>query len=416
MPAPLPLRAGRSLALIGIALVALNLRTAVSAISPIAREVAVDIPLGDASLGLIGMVPPAAFALSGIFGAALARHLGLERFLVAAILAMVLGHLVRASAASFAALLIGTVVVMLGMGIGNVLLPPLVKRYFPDRVGVVTSLYATVLAIGTAVPAIVAAPVADSIGWRVSVGMWSIVALLSLLPWLAVLMQHRAPIPTAAQLPALAKNPVGKLGLIRHSRTAWTLGVIFAVSSFNAYAVYAWLPEILIDTTSQSAVTAGALLGLYAAVGLPLALVVPMLATRMKNVGWLVQAGVLSFVLGYIGLIMVPDTAVWLWVALVRTGSLMFPACLVLIGLRCRTALGAVSLSGFVQGLGYTLGALGPLLVGVLHEIFGGWLGAELLLLSSALVAAVGGLVLGKSGFVEDEIELHRMRLGTTRR
>ena len=188
---PLPLGAGRSAALLGIVLVAVNLRTAVAAISPIAAQIGADIGLDSVGLGLIGALPPGAFALSGLFGPRLARRAGLERLLLVSIAAMAVGHLLRGLAGSYWLLLSGSGVAFAGIGIANILLPPLVKRYFPDRIALMTSLYVTIMAVSTTVPAVLAAPVADAAGWRVALGMWSALAVASLVPWVLVLVQER---------------------------------------------------------------------------------------------------------------------------------------------------------------------------------------------------------------------------------
>ena len=188
----MPLWAGRTLALVGILLVALNLRTAVTAISPIAAQISADIPLDNLGLSVIGTLPPIAFALAGIFGAPIATRLGLERFLIIAAVAMVVGHLLRALAGDFPLLFLGSVLAFTGMGVGNVLLPPLVKKYFPDRIGVVTAAYVTIMALGATSPAVLAAPVAHAAGWRVSVGVWALVAFLGLLPWIGVAVAEPA--------------------------------------------------------------------------------------------------------------------------------------------------------------------------------------------------------------------------------
>jgi CP family cyanate transporter-like MFS transporter len=403
----LPLWAGRTVALLGILLVALNLRTAVSAISPIAREIALDIPLDNVALGLLGMVPPMAFAVSAIVSASIARKLGLERTLIVAIVLMVVGHLLRATSTGYAMLLIGSVLALAGMGIGNVLLPPLVKRYFSDRIGMMTALYATLASLSAAVPALLAVPVANATDWRVSLGIWSVLAFASLIPWLILLVQRSqekvnstaddtAEIP---QAPPLRGRPIWQ------SRVAWTVAVVFAMSSFNVYGMIAWLPDILAQTTDTTAAQSGVLLALYAAMGLPAALFIPALAVRMKNVGPLVQLGVLFFIVGDLGLLLAPGAATLLWVILMGLGTLLFPVCLVLINLRSRTMGGAVALSGFVQGVGYTIAALGPLLVGVLREATGGWVAVFILLIFSAIVASVGGVLLRKPVFVEDQLQ-----------
>ncbi|WP_141990300.1 hypothetical protein [Rhodoglobus vestalii] len=125
----------------------------------------------------------------------------------------------------------------------------------------------------------------------------------------------------------------------------------------------------------------------------------------MKNVGPLVQLGVVFFIVGDLGLLLAPGFATLLWVILMGLGTLLFPVCLVLINLRSRTMRGAVALSGFVQGVGYTIAALGPLLVGVLREATGGWIAVFILLIFSAMVASVGGVLLRKPIFVEDQLQ-----------
>ncbi len=405
----MPLWAGRMMALVGILLVALNLRTAVASISPIAAQIGGDIPLTALGLGLIGMVPPVAFAASGFLAAPGARKLGLERMLILAILAMVAGLLVRAAAGNYTVLLVGNVIALAGAGVGNILLPPLVKRYFPDRIGLLTSLYATVMSVSTALPAGLAAPITSAVGWRASLGMWSILALTSAIPWIVLLHQNRRQQASILEDARLDLTPAPELlGRIWRSRVAWVLALAFSISSFHAYAMFAWLPELLVQTAGVTPIQAGGLLSLFSLMGVPAALIVPILATRMKNVGLLVHAGIACFALGYLGLLIAPAAAPILWVALIGSGPLIFPACLVLINLRSRTHEGAVALSGFVQAAGYAIGALGPLLIGFLHELTGGWSIALLVLIVTALAGTVTAVLLRKPVFVEDDLQVRR--------
>lgn len=400
---PLPLWAGRTVALVGLVLVALSLRTAVAVISPIAAQIGVDVPLTEVSLGVIGSLPPVAFALSGLFGAALAKRMGLERLLLISIVAMVAGHAVRGAASSYAMLFGGSIIVFAGIGIGNVLAPALVKRYFPDRIALMTTLYATSIAIGATVPAIIASPIANSAGWRLSLGLWSAVAALSLAPWIAVLMQNRRR-RAADSRDELPEIPAALVGRIWHSRTAWRLAAIFALSSSHVYAMFSLLPSILIDSAGTSPATAGVLLGVYAFAGMPSAVIVPILVVRMRHPGVLMQVGIGCFVLGYAGLLLLPGIATLLWVVLAGFGSLVFPGVLVLLNLRSRTAAGSVALSGFVQGAGYAVGALGPLLLGVLHAVSGGWQLPLMVLIVTALACVVPASKIGRHTYVEDDI------------
>lgn len=405
---PLPIWAGRTAALLGILLVALNLRTAVAAISPITADIAKDIPLDSVSLGLLGALPPIAFAISGVLAPRVAHRFGLETTLLLASAAMLVGHLTRALSGSYLVLLASSVVVLAGMGLGNVLLPPAVKRYFPDRIGLVTTSYVTLLSFSTGVPAILAAPLAAGAGWRVSLGVWAFFAVGAVIPWLVVKLQHRRDARVAAgadETPELAVAPPAIVRGLWRSPVAWALAIIFSVSALSAYAMFAWLPEILSQTAGVDPVPAGALLSLYALMGLPAGLAVPILAARLRNVGVLVYVAVACFVVGYLGLLLAPAAAPVLWVALAGAGPLLFPVALVLINLRTRSPQASIALSGFVQSIGYALGATGPLVVGILHDLSGGWIAALLFLLGTTIAALVAGFVLSKPVFLEDQLK-----------
>ena len=397
--APRPLWAGRSLALIGIVLVAFNLRTAVASLSPILTILEHEVTLAPAVVGLLGMLPPLCYAIFGIVTPLIAKRFDLEPTLVIALAALTVGLLGRGLAGDALWLVLASALTFAAIGVGNVLLPPLVKRYFPDRVGLLTAVYVTALSVSTFVPPLVAVPVADAAGWRVSLGEWAIVAVLSLVPWIAIIL--RPHVDRATDLPEEAER-----GLLRYavrSPLAWALAILFTIPGINAYAMFAWLPPILHDIAGTTPAEAGALLSLFAAMGLPASIIVPIVAARWGHVKLLVGIAIVSFAAGYLGLLLAPATATWLWVALIGTGPLLFPLTLVLVNLRTRTHSGSVALSGFVQSVGYLIVAIGPLAVGLLHEAFGGWTGPLLFLLATIVPAAIAGVVAARPHYFEDE-------------
>ena len=404
--APRSLWRGRIVALVGVFTVAFSLRTAVTAISPIVDQIRGDIPITDVGIGLIGTLPPIFFALSGFLGPLVSRRLGLEGAILASVGVMIVGHLLRASSGSFALLLVGSAVTLVGVGICNVMLPPVVKRYFPDRVGLITAGYATLMSVSTAVPSLLAVPLSDSIGWRFSLAIWAAVAGTALVPWIILLTRHRRAAAVAALDASTAvETPDGALERrLWHSGVAVAITITFSVSTLNVYATFAWLPQILVDIVGSTPGEAGTLLAVYAIAGLPASIVAPILVNRLRSPAWVILAGVLFFVAGYLGLLIAPAPLTVIWVLLIGLGPILFPVCLVLINIRTRTHTGSVALSGFAQGIGYTIGALGPLLVGVLHDASGGWTLPLSFLLATSFVAIVGAVVLSRPGLVEDQL------------
>jgi len=398
----MPLWAGRTAALLGILLVAFTLRQAVAAISPILADIRVDIPISNIGVGLLGTLPPVLFAASGFIAPRIARGIGLDRGILLAVGLMIVGHLVRAFAPSFSVLIIGSAIAFAGTGIGNVLLPSIVRRYFPDRVALLTAVYACIVGVSTAVPAALAAPLASLGGWRLSLGIWAVTSVVALVPWLVVVArERRSRVPDVADVES---PPAALVTRLWRSRVAVSITVAFSTSTICTYAAFAWLPEILGDIAGSTPTEAGVLLAVTGLVSVPGSLVAPLLVARLRNVGWLLVAGVASFVLGYLGLLIAPATFTLLWVLLIGLGSILFPVCLVLINVRTRTHGGTVALSGFAQGIAYGLGALGPLVVGLLHDASGGWTLPLVFLLVVALVAIVPAVTLAKPAFVEDEL------------
>lgn len=390
--------AGRILVLLGILLSAFNLRTAVTSLTPLLDTLGDTFGFGSTMTGVFGMVPTAAFALFGVLTPRIAHRIGLER---TALLSMALaagGLLMRSFADSTASLLLGSAVALAGMGIGNVVLPPLVKRYFPDKVGTVSTAYITILQIGTMLPALAAVPVAQAAGWRVSLGIWSLVAVAAALSWLAVMWQERQRGHVLAALhdqavqpddeaPELVQPPVR--GKVWRSPLAWGMSLMFGMTSLITYTMFTWLPKLLAESGASQAF-GGTMTALFSALGLLGALTIPAIAVRVRNPFPLVIGCTLAYVVAFSGLLLAPMQWPVLWVVMLGLGPSTFPLSLTLINLRTRTHGGSAAMSGFMQGVGYSLSCLGPLLFGMLHDASHGW-GLPFAFLSLCVVVMVLG-------------------------
>ncbi|MFT4258423.1 CynX/NimT family MFS transporter [Microbacterium sp.] len=424
-----PLWQGRTLALLGIVLVAFSLRSAVASLSPVIDHVAADFPVSPVVVGMIGSAPPVCFAVFGLLTPLLERRFGLERVAVAAIALMSIGLLLRGAAFDSWSLLAATALVFAGVGSANVLLPPLVKKYFPDRLGLMMTLYSTIMAVSTFLPPLVAVPVADSLGWRVSLGMWGAIALLALAPWVTMLVTGKtdaasdgpraparpaeAPEGREAFTPAevatgpITTNPANPrvFGRLWRLPLAWALALVFAASSSMAYSSFAWMPTMLVDIGGVTGSTAGLLLSVFGAVGLPCSLVVPVLVVRFQAARALFFVAVGGGLAGLAGLLLLPAAGLALWVIVFGLTAILFPLSLVLLSIRSRTPESAVALSGFMQSIGYGIAALFPLALGVLHEMTHGWQLPLIVLAGLLVVAAPAGWIAGGSRTIEDEWE-----------
>src|SRR5690606_19290617 len=281
-------------------------------------------------------------------------------------------------------------------------------RYFPDRVGVLSSLYITTLQLGTILPALLAVPVATAAGWRVSMGLWSLLAAVALLPWLVVLRRERDPGSALARLHQAAVRPGDEApelpparGRVWATGLGWGMALTFGMTSLVTYSLFTWLPALVVEAGASRAF-GGAMLALFSALGLAGSLAMPVLAARLRNPLPVVAACAAGLLAGFVGLYRAPLAAPVAWVVLLGLGSSTFPLALTLVNLRTRTPEGSAALSGFAQGVGYALSCLGPLLFGWLHAHTHGW-GASFAFLAACVGLMLCGAWLAcRPGYLED--------------
>jgi CP family cyanate transporter-like MFS transporter len=390
----------RGLLLIGVAIVltGLNLRTAVNSVGPVLEELERGLGLSSGLAGLVTSLPVLCFAALGFAGPPLSARFRDAHVLAGALLAMTAGLVLRAVAGSFWLFVIGTALAMTGGALGNVLLPSLVKRYFPHRTGLLVGAYSTALSIGGAAASVATQPIAAAAGedgWRWALGVWAVVSLVGALVWLTV--------PAAAGGSRGAHVAVRMRALV-HSRTAVALTVFFGIQATQAYVIIGWSAQYLRDA-GLSAATAGLLLGVNTVVAIPLNAVVPTLTVRPR-VQWPLLLGFMAcYAVGWIGLWTAPLAAPWLWMVLLGLGLGTFAMVLTLIPLRARTAETTAALSTVSQGWGYLIAGAGPLLVGVLRGATGGYTGMFVLVLAGVVVLTALGRLVTRPRYVDDEVD-----------
>ena len=371
----------RILIIVGIVIAAFNLRPGVTGLSPLLDAMGEEIHLSATFLAIIGMLPPLLYGLSGFITPRLYTRFTDLGLTLAAMLMVTIGLGVRAVIDSPPVFLALSVLALLGMGIGNVVLPPLVKSYFPDRVALMSTVHVGLLQFGTFIPPLVAVPLATGFGWRGSLLVWAGFAGLGVAVWLLLRLLRPAP---AVEVAAAVVGG-SELARLMHSKRAWALMTMTGLTSFNNFILFTWLPTLL-TRSGFDAAFAGAMLALVTAIPLVLGFVLPTLAQKLSSAYPIVVGFCLSLAVGYIGLWLLPTAAPVLWTVLLGIGISTFPLALTLITLRARDADSAASLSGFVQGGGYLLAATGPLIFAFLIQSFEGLWPAFAVVLASVAV------------------------------
>jgi CP family cyanate transporter-like MFS transporter len=371
----------RILIIVGIVIAAFNLRPGVTGLSPLLDAMGEEIRLSAAFLAIIGMLPPLLYGLSGFITPRLYTRFTDLGLTLAAMIMVTIGLGARAVIDSPPVFLALSVLALLGMGIGNVVLPPLVKSYFPDRVALMSTVHVGLLQFGTFIPPLVAVPLATGFGWRGSLLVWAGFAGLGVAVWL--LLRLLRPAPTVEVAAAVVGG--SELARLMRSKRAWALMTMTGLTSFNNFILFTWLPTLL-TRSGFDAAFAGAMLALVTAIPLVLGFVLPALAQKLSSAYPIVVGFCLSLAVGYIGLWLLPTAAPVLWTVLLGIGISTFPLALTLITLRARDADSAASLSGFVQGGGYLLAATGPLIFAFLIQSFDGLWPAFTVVLASVTV------------------------------
>jgi len=381
-----PSRAQQVLLVLAIVLLAANLRPALTSVSPLIGQIRTDTGISNGVAGLLTGLPLLAFAGLSPIAPRLARRFGMEWVLLASLLVLASGILLR-SAGAVAALFLGTAVLGAAIAVGNVLLPSLVKREFPERTGLMTSTYSTALALSAAIAAGASFPVAEQagIGWRGSLALWALLALVAAVAWFP---QTRGVNPANAS----TGTSRGVTGLWS-SLLAWQVTLFMGLQSLGYYVVLTWLPEILQEQVGVSAAQAGWMLGLAQVVVIPAMFLTPVLADRRPSqYGVVVMAVTLSGA-GTLGLLVAASTAPALWVVLLGLGQgACFSLALTFFALRAPDSEHAAALSGMAQSVGYLLAAGGPFLFGVLRDATHAWTVPLALLFAVALCLLITGL------------------------
>jgi CP family cyanate transporter-like MFS transporter len=390
-----PRRSGWLLALpaVVLVLVALSSRAPFTAVGPLLGELGDELSLSTAALAVVTALPLVCFGLVSPFAPALASRLGVHRAVLAGVVVIAAGLLLRL--AGTPGLYVGTVLLTGGIAIANVLLPAAARAEYGPRSAVVLGMITASMAASASIGAGLAQPLAGVAGSAVTgLLLWGVLVLVAFLAMAALARARRgAPRPPAA--------PAGARTAVLRDRVALAVTLFFGLQSLSFYAMLTWLADILEAESGTSPVASGGILALATALGLPASLVVPPLAARRPGQRLWVLVSTLPVVAGLIGLLTAPAAAPLLWALLYGIGTgISFPLAMTLILQRTRDVGQTGRLSASAQSVGYLLAATGPLGVGLLHEATGAWEPGLGLLLGVVVLQALVGLAAARPRLV----------------
>ncbi|HUH46203.1 MAG TPA: MFS transporter [Arenibacter sp.] len=380
------------LMVLGIIFLAANLRAPITSVGPIITELSENLSLSPALIGLLTAIPLISFALLSAFAPKVARKTGLEKLLLYSLLVLALGLFIRSSGNVFL-LFFGAALIGAAITVGNVLMPAFIKKEFPAKVGIVTGIYLVSMNFTSALAAGFSIRIGEisGIGWQASIGIWGILSLIAFLIWF----------PQARKAPVLsAQNDNRSHGTLWRSRLAWNIALFMGLQSVLFYSLAAWLPAIL-QSWGMSADRSGWMLSYIQMAQLPIMLIGPILAARMKNQLLLVWITFILLIAGLAGIIFgkteyIIPSVISIGIAL----GLAFTLAMMFMVLRTRNTTESAELSGMSQTVGYLIAACAPPLFGALFSLTQNWYFPLAFLVIAAIILCWVGLSSARDRYV----------------
>ncbi|AVK82316.1 MFS transporter [Lysinibacillus sp. B2A1] len=357
-------RGATLLLVIGVICIASTLRMPLTVVGPIISFIREDLGISNVLAGFLTTIPLLAFAVISPFAPVVARKLGLELTLFLSTILLALGIVLR-SLGTTSLLVFGTMLIGVAIAFGNVLIPGLLKLKFPYHVGLLMAFFTMSMNLTAGLGAGISYPIAQSsLGWQGALAIALILVVLTILIWIPQLKFNK---PEPAVKKTKERIPLWK------SPVTWAVTGAMGLQSLLFYTTAAWIPEIYISQ-GLAADRAGWMFSIMQFSQVPMALAVPIIASKMTSQRPLVLMFTAFYLVGFVGVVMEWTSLGVLWMILLGlAGGASFALAMMFFTLRTRTAFEAADLSGFAQSLGYLFAAIGPILFGYLHDLFGGW-------------------------------------------
>ncbi|MGE7812121.1 CynX/NimT family MFS transporter [Pseudomonas sivasensis] len=348
--------------MISVVLVALNLRPSMAAVGPLLSSIRGDVPLSFSSAALLTMLPVMTMGMAMFFGMGLAKRFGEHRSILLSLLVIGVATLSRLFLDSALELIVSAIAAGIGIAMIQALMPALIKSRFSDNVSLFMGLYVTAIMGGAALAASFSPFVQTHTGsWRIGLAIWAVLALLALVFWYA----------QRSVMPPLPEAGSGPQESFFGNRRAWLLAIFFGLGTASYTCVLAWLAPYYVEQ-GWSEQDAGLLLGFLTAMEVVSGLITPAIANRRQDKRGVVAVLLVLIIIGFCGLILSPQSLSLLWPCLLGLGiGGLFPMSLILSLDHLDNPRRAGGLTAFVQGIGYLIAGLSPLIAGMIRDQLG---------------------------------------------
>ncbi|WP_432724981.1 CynX/NimT family MFS transporter [Staphylococcus equorum] len=374
---------------IGILLVGANLRAPITSIGVALPDIKTDLGMSNSAVSVITVVPLLAFSVISLFAARTSNKMGLEKTIFLALCLIFIGVLVR-SITDISWLYIGTVLIGIGIGFGNVLAPAMIKAKFPLHIGIMTGYYTVVMNVFGGLSSYGTAPLVKAFNYNIAISVIGIITFITTIIWL---FQLKGTQETATALPRKSVN-------VWKSPLAWQITILMGGQSLIFYSLINWLPAYL-SHSGMSINEAGAYLSIMQIAIIPFTFITPIFATKMKSQFFLTFITGICFIVGVTIMLVVPHLAIISTILIGVAGGLAFGLVNTFFSLRTEHIQTSAKLSGMAQAVGYLVAAIGPLLFGVLHDMTGEWTASLSILLITAIVITLFGSQAGRNRTIE---------------
>ncbi|MBO3077743.1 MFS transporter [Mammaliicoccus vitulinus] len=381
--------------------VAATLRAPLTSVGPVIELIKSDLEISNTLAGLLTTIPLIIFGFVSPFVSKIVTKLTMSSTILYALLILLVGLLLRVSG-DIGLFIVGTILLGVAIAFGNVCLPSYVKWRFPLQIGLFTGVYSATMNFTAGLGGGLSYPLSEitPLGFRLSLSFWVVLTILAIVFWWPqVKSGKQEELQATKAMQAKVQGPKVRMAT---SKLAWVVALTMAMQSMVFYTVIAWMPTILVDK-GMSPTAAGFLLMLNQFSQVPMTFIFPIIASKMQNQKLLVTIVSMLFVLGFS--LLFSQSYIVLVIGIIIAGFGMgagFSLCMTFFSIRARTNAGSMSLSGFGQSIGYFIAAIGPFLIGFLHDLLGGWDVGIISLIVISVLFYIFALQAASDKYVED--------------